>query len=40
MNTGALITIAATWAIVIGFAGYFFFKVLKGDQHKNSDEEM
>lgn len=39
MNAGALITMAATWTIVIGFTGYFFFKVLKGDQHKKSDEK-
>lgn len=37
MNVEALITMVVTWTIVIGFTGYFFFKVLKGDQSKKGD---
>jgi heme/copper-type cytochrome/quinol oxidase subunit 2 len=35
MNTSALITMLATWIVVIGFTSYFFIKVLKGNNDQN-----
>ena len=37
MKTSALILMIATWTVVIGFTGYFFFKVLTGK--KNAEPE-
>lgn len=38
MNTSALITMVATWAIVIGLTGYFFIKVLIGNKPSADDD--
>jgi hypothetical protein len=34
MSTAALITICSSWAVIIFFTGYFFFKVLNTPQEK------